>query len=445
MSAIVLDASKNEEYMARHGESITSPEEEESSVSKRKRVYREVYISPEELAELREVYSHVIVQDFEDGYHLSREERQHQKEKFGKFLQLRQRFTKKIRKIDKYVEACRLCMDIVNQTAEENGIYDPEEFKRKVFKGDITINGLNFPKYQGKDKKKLNWEYITDLIMNPEMSLKDLTKDTTDDFDIQIPCFNPEEFDAIMQQADANEMKLGEESIYEPNIKDSDGIARIISKKERKDLMKNAPGYMAVVKEIQKAASRRRKGYQIYNLEPDEERYIQEYDAKTSLLGKDKPPKFHGDASNPDDVNAYIYKMEQYERETEIVEYNNRYITLEEKEDLEYKELLEQNGWNLRNVYGNKERERMQRKKAEADKKKIKQLKEMLKKVQDRANAEDADMIGSDGAVNKKKKKNKKGKKRAKKMNEILLDAFDDEDEDMKAYKKRMKNMKWGE
>ena len=148
---------------------------------------------------------------------------------------------------------------------------------------------------------------------------------------------------------------------------------------------------------------------------------------------------------NKDDVNAYLYAMEEYERETTLVEYNNRYITQEELDDIKYKQMLEENGWNLRNLYGNKERAKKRKDQERADKKKIKRLKKMLQEIQEKGSSEDSDGLYDDdkGVNTKKKKVKKKAKKKAKKYDELILDAAGVDDEDIEGYKKRMENMSW--
>ena len=85
------------------------------------------------------------------------------------------------------------------------------------------------------------------------------------------------------------------------------------------------------------------------------------------------------------DVDAYLYAMEQYEKETTLVEYNGRYITEEELDDIKIKEMLEKNGYNLRNLYDNRERAKRIDKAKANDRKRIRQLRKMLAAVQERS------------------------------------------------------------
>ena len=97
-SGIVLDADQNQEYledqlkqeMIKNGEVPNSI----SNISRRK--IKEVYIPPDEIEELHDRYSKVVVQDFEDDYHISREEREAMRKRYEKFFRLKRNYTKKI-------------------------------------------------------------------------------------------------------------------------------------------------------------------------------------------------------------------------------------------------------------------------------------------------------------------------------------------------------------
>lgn len=452
MSAIVLNASKDEKFLEEHGDLLErSPDEEDESASgNRQRRIREVYIPPEEQERLLEMYTHAIVQDFEDEYHMSHEERDRMREKYEKFFRLKRGFTKKIRKLDKYVEACRLCMDIIKDTAESNGIYDPDKFTHMVLTGQASINGLNFPKFQGKGKKQINWEYVAEFILDPSKDIRELvSRDELSDERMQLDAdtvFGDGELDEIIKPLTEKEIKERRSSIFDPDDLGGE-CAQYISKKDRKNLIKIFPGYVKLMKTVKKSASDSRKNAKIWQLDQDQLQFIEEYDAKIRGKKSSAVPEFHGEANKQSDVDAYLYAMEQYEEETTLVEFNGRWITKEELHDIEYKKLLEDSGWNLRNLYDNKEREKKLAKAKESDKKRVRQLKKMLAEIQERTDRREAgEEIESDGGINKKKKKkNKKGKKKADKFNEIILDAVGSEDENMKMYKKRMEKMKWGE
>lgn len=451
MSAIVLNASKDEKYLEENGDMFErSPDEEDETAHKSHRTIREVYISPEEKEQLLELYTSSVVQDFEDEYHMSRDERDHMKEKYEKFFRLKKGFTKKIRKLDKYVEACRLCMDIIKDTAESNGIYDPEKFEHMVLTGEASINGLNFPKFQGKGKKSINWEYVAEFILDPSKDIRELvSRDELADESMQIDeegLFSSGELDNIIRPLTEDEEKERKSSIFNPEDLDGE-CAQYISKKDRKNLIKVFPGYVKMMKGMKKSASNSRKNSMIWQLDQAELQFIEEYDAKVNGKKASSIPEFHGEANKQSDVDAYLYAIEQWEEENTLVEFNGRWITKEELHDIQYKKMLEDAGWNIRNLYDNKEREKKLAKAKANDKKRVRQLKKMLAEIQERTDRREAgeDLESENGINKKKKKKSKKAKKKSKKFDEIILDAVGAEDENMKAYEKRMKKMKWGE
>ena len=145
--------------------------------------------------------------------------------------------------------------------------------------------------------------------------------------------------------------------------------------------------------------------------------------------------------------------MEEYERSTEMVEYHGSYVTQEDYDELKFKEILERNNYNLRNLYGNKEREKQRIKETKRNKKKIHTLKKMLAQIQEQ-NSDDSDKgltgdiimhtkeeLESGGKINKKKKKNKKAKKKSKIMDDVLLSAVGSKADDMDEYFEEMSSM----
>lgn len=444
---IVLDADRNQEYLKKHGDELeqhktTDDGFVESTNSSRK--IREVYIPPDEVSKLLDMYSHVVVQDFEDEYHMSKEERTAMQEKFKKFFRLKRGFTKKIRKLDKFIEACRLCMEIIDDTAQSNGIYDPDKFKMMVLKGEISINGLNFPKFQGKKKKKLNWEYIAEYVLDSSKDISDLMTDKKDQESTISPrdMYTDEELERIFSPVDE---KTAE--IMKIPISDTENlgnmVASTITKKDRKDLIKVFPAFISCMKDLKNKPSSVRKDSMVWELDQEQLRFIEEYDAKVGKKNGTKMPEFHGDITKSSDVDAYLYAMEQYEKETTLVEYNGRYITEEELDDIKIKEMLEKNGYNLRNLYDNRERAKRIDKAKANDRKRIRQLRKMLAAVQERSEKLDSGVYAD---IDSKKGKKKNGKKKKKKkIEKVIFDAASPEDENMKSYEKRMKKMEWGD
>lgn len=465
MAGITLDADQNQEFLekqlkkeaANHGNIPDSI----SNISKRK--IREVYIPPEELDELRELYSKVIVQDFEDEYHMSKEERESLQKRFSKFFRLKRNFAKKIRRLDKYIEACRLVFEIINDTAEENGVMDKDVFITDVLRGKITIEGLTIPKYVGKGKKTLNWDYIMEYIIDPTRDVKELIasqesskcKDLeNEDDDISLDDIPKDAYEAIMQEID--NYKPPTKSFYDGS--DGEGYATIESDSQRKKLVKLSPGYSRKLKELYNNGKPTRGNSYLWQIEDEDSKWIREFKEYKEQKEGDFRPEFTGSIMDSDAVGRYLYELDEWERDHDLVKYGQAMITREQKDQLDLKGILESNGYNLRNLYGNKERLKKLDKARSIQSKKIKSLKAMLSelnKEQKSTNLEGlngsikAIDLGGDKVNKKKKKKDKKkpkGKK-AKKMQKdfesVLLDAVGSNDKDMKAYEKRMTNMLW--
>ena len=174
MGTILLDATRNDDFVKNNQDRIAEIHEgEESSTLNRK--YREVFIPPEEEERLLAMYGTSVTQDFGDEFHMSRDEREAMAQRYEKFFKLKKGYTRRIRRLDKYVEAYRLVMDIINDLAKDNGLYDEAMFRKKVLNGDIVIPNLNFPKFQGKKKKLINWKQVSEFIADPTKDIHELT------------------------------------------------------------------------------------------------------------------------------------------------------------------------------------------------------------------------------------------------------------------------------
>ena len=471
MAGIILDADQNQEYIERQLKKEAASDgkgvpDAITSISKRK--IREVYIPPEELDELRQRYSRVVVQDFEDDYHMTKEEREKQREQYSKFFRLKRNYAKKIRRLDKYVEACRLVFEIINDTADEaetDHLMSRDTFITSVLNGKITIRGLTIPKYVGKGKKSLNWDYVMEFVLDPNKDIDELIRSqqtsrckSTDDDD-----FEPEDAESIKDDLTPEEYQQFKEFVdnYQPLVRSfydgsiGEGYATIETDKMRKHLVKQYPGFSKVLKEMYNGKKNRDKTY-LWQLEEEDLQWIKEFKEEASKRNGDARPEFTGSLMDEEAVGRYLFELDQWEKEHNLVKYGNNMVTQSAKEELDFKAILEQSGYNLRNLYGNKQRAKEMNKKRKLQSKKIDSLKKMLEDLnakQKKTNLEglnggiESIDLGGDG-VNKKKKKNKKPKgKKTKKMEKqfegLLLDAIGSDDKDMKSYEKRMQNMIW--
>ena len=462
-SGIVLDADQNQEYledqlkqeMIKNGEIPDSI----SNISRRK--IKDVYISPEEIEELRDRYSKVVVQDFEDDYHISREEREAMRKRYEKFFRLKRNYTKKIRRLDKYIEACRLAVEIIMDTAEANGVMDPDDFITEVLTGKIVINGLTVPKYQGKGKKTLNWDYIMQFILDPSRDIDEIInnqdvskcKEVVEVEDTSTPeeVMSDEDYEAFINLIKSN--KEPNKSFYDGS--DGEGFATVESDKQRKGLLKICPNYSKKLKAMYDKGRNVDRGY-MWQLEDEDLQWIREFKEEAARKNGDSRPEFTGSIMDDDAVGRYLFELEEWENDHELVKYGQNMITKEQKSEINFKNLLESSGYNLRNLYGNRERQKKLEKARSKQSKEIKSLKKMLEELkskQEKTNLEglngtiEVKDIGGD-QVNKKKKKKKKAKgKKAKEMEKhfdnMILDSIGATDKDMKSYEKRMKKMTW--
>jgi hypothetical protein len=458
---IIMDADRNQEYLERQ-EKIGQKTEEDIpagyNYSSGAKVLRDVYIPPEEMAELEELYSKVVVQDFEDDYHMSREEREEMRERYSKFFRLKRQYTKKIRRLDKYIDACRLIYSIIQDTAREQTVMSEEKFIKDTLRGKIHIEGLTLPKYQGRGKKTLNWDYIAEAIMDPSIDITQIIESqkrlsTEEDDEIVSPddlsvTMSPEELESLHKAIEANEEK--QVRIHSDEL--DEGFATIETDKERKKLLKAFPEYS---KKLKENYERSRSKVLRYHLQDEDMQYIREFQQFQNDKNQGSYPVFEGSLMDEDAVGRYLFEVEQWEQTHEFIKYGSAMITKEQEQEIEFKKVLEENGWNLRNLYGNKEREKQIQREKRQNHKKIKSLKKMLSQLQDKEKAQalkglDGEKIKvystediKNGVNTKKKKKSKKAKKKSKAFNGILMDAAGRKEGSFKEYERKMKDFSW--
>ena len=118
--------------------------------------------------------------------------------------------------------------------------------------------------------------------------------------------------------------------------------------------------------------------------------------------------------------------------------------------EIEVKQMLEENGWNLRKCFVDKQEEKRRKKQKKEDEKKEKYYKKLLMDIQHRKEARDEKLHGLPQGINAKeakkklkKKKSKKNKKKIKRFDEILLDASRSMHETIEEYSKEMEDFHW--
>lgn len=409
---------------------IQRPEKEEKKLSAEdtfklmktiEEAKKNLYISPERRAKMEEGYKKVVVHDFGDEYHLTDEEREAQNNYYKSFAKLN-KCKRKYRKINEFVDCARISMQCLQAVAENNTVYDTDEFIALALKGKIQINGWFYPKYNGRDKKQLSWEYISEFILSdtPSTELlkrKNLDDDIRDEEDIEEDLktlFSEEELERILKIDDPDEVFKEEVHVIdldEEDMSDFSNIAVYADKDETKDFLKLAPEVLIRLKEERREMkSNDHLNRFISDLRMDDIETIEKYDNKHKIFSDSDIPVFTGDITNDKDYHKYLKALKDYS-ETQIkVNYNGVMRTEEEIKEIKLKDALDSAGWNIRRLYDNQEREKKLQKAMKADKKREKQLKEQLTKVQERSKRRmgmDVDDVKSSGKK-KKKKKNKK-------------------------------------
>jgi len=390
--------------------------------------------------EMKSSYDEVCLNDFKDMYHMSEEERKQTFQFYEVFRELRM-IKIKHRTLDSFVNAYRVMMKALNAVAEVNGVYSKETFVKKVLKGKIQVSGLKKPKYIGRNKKDINWELVSEYIMNPELDPKDLAKKKNEAFfdivteeDIKELEFTLGDLSTYMNNSDDTpESYLDEVDLDEDDVTGKN-IVQPMSKKEQRKLFKDNRVILMGVKDARKlsnGSSKRIYSSFAYELTQDAFAEIKERDESS---GRIKIPKFKGSALKKSDIDAYFAVLEEYERNHTQVEIDGRYYSMDEADEIELKKLLEANGYDIRKFYSYKEDEKKMLKQKKKDKKKIERLKKSLRAAKKRYEERD-----SGGKVNgKKKKKSKKSKKVEKTMTSYMTPGgygnFDDYAKSMESW-----------
>lgn len=374
-------------------------------------------ISEQKRKELEAIYSNVCVHDFDDEYHMSEEERLKRFTYYEAFSKIR-KCKRKFRKLDEYVEVFRLTMEVLDLVASDNGVYPKEKFIKMVLKGKIEVFGLNFPKYIGKDRKQINWDYVREFIEDPTKDTRELRKDEdneyfdemTDEEKVDI-LFDKEQWEAIEDVIDNPPEDNGEYSYDEYDCPDY--MVHEADPKFVKQIMKESPSLLRSIKDAIRTdrkmrAQQNRLNNFVFEMTEDDFDYIQKIDNDRGYKSCSDMPVFKGDIMNDKDYDNYMYRLEKYEREHIKYNYHGKMMTIEDIEEAEVKDLLDKSGWNLRNLYNNKEKEKKLKKAYKRDKKREEELKKQLLAINKRNKKRKGKEIEFNSKKHKKKSKKKK-------------------------------------
>lgn len=314
------------------------------------------------LEKLYETYSKVVVNDFGDDYHKSPEELEKENELF-KYYRLIDGKKDRFRELPKYIEATRNCLQFLYAVAERQPMYTKEEFLELWATKKIKVHGMYLPKYIGKDRKRVNGEYIAEYILSgkPANEVFGNTDDMpmiTDEeslYQEQMRFFGEEGLRDLIRMAYEENLAYeegdDEEWVDEDDPKTYLGKPYAIPKerKEMKKLMKQIPGLAITMKESTKSA-RGNAGFRdemVYDAEFDDLKELHKYE-KLYGIKPDTLPDFEGSIMCSDDVDDYAHMVDEYRWKHERVNYNGKDYTLEEVNELRLKEVLERGGFNIR-------------------------------------------------------------------------------------------------
>lgn len=390
-------------------------------------------LPPHIIERMKASYEEVCLNDFQDDmYHMSEEDRKQTFQFYEVFRELRM-IKIKHRTLNSYVDAYRIMMKVLNAVAEVNGVYTKEEFVKKVLKGKIKVSGLKKPKYIGRGKKDINWDMVAEYIIDTDKDPNELMKNKNNAyFDI----ITEEDIEALEEELSSDIMTYIENSdtttfkeIDEFDLDEDDleghNVAVPLTKKDQRSIIKGNKSLLIGLKDSKKLRNSDRLLGRSFAFELTQDAFneIRERDEST---GRIKAPEFKGDATNKEDVKDYLAALDAFEREHTKVEYNGRYYSIDEVEEMELKSLLEHNGFDIRKFYSYKEDEKKMKRQKKKDEKKIKRLKKTLRAAKKRYEERD-----SNGKIaTKKKKKSKKNKKKDKEREQRLTpsgyDSFDD-------------------
>ena len=421
-----------------------------------KRVFekKEVYLPKEREEEFLKEFDCVVVHsfgDWNDDYHLSEEEREKNTKYYEAATNLR-RMKKIHRRIESFIVAVRETFKVINIIAETNGVYSKEKFLKMYYKGDIELPNIRFPKYRGKDRKKINWEYLTEFIMSDEEPSKfnaseldiDEDEDLTDE-EKRSRYFTDEEWNYIQTPLTNDETRY-EIELFDVKEDDPGNTNTVIDydSSESKKLIKSSPELAYMIKDIRKRKKLKDniKSLQSYGYNDSiyaDIRQLEEYDQKYDYTSKDDIPEFHGNLLNNDDYYKYMMKLDEYEKTHKKVNVNGKMRTLKEAEELELKASLEAAGWNILKFASNREAKNKIRKGIKNAKKKQKIVKQRLIELKERKERKNRTMKDSENLDDQIKKLKKKKLSSRKKVDKLEKKLKDKRIKDKKKAKDRLK------
>ena len=409
-----------------------------------RRAIDEVYMSDRKKEKLLEEFNSVVVHDYGDGYHQSEKEKEKENVYYKEFSKL-SKSKHKYKDLGQFVTVMRQVLKCLDMVAQNNMLYDPNTFKEMWLAGKIDITGLFLPQYKGKDKKQIAWDYVVDFILSDkDVSL--LMPEEDDEYrseeellEYQKGLYTKEELDEIFKTDEKRDEKIRDD--ISNGVDHYDCVATPLPRKKLKKMKKMYPGLFEAFRDQNKVIKKNEELVNTFkenDLESEDFRRIRRYDAKRNMEAVKKMeremPEFTGNILDKDDFNRYMYEFETWRKENTKKDYYGRLKTEADIEEMEVKSIQEENGWNIRNLYDNRQIEDSMRRAQKKMKKKERDIKDKLIQIQKRNNKlkkklEKKELkknrinqynIEEEYGISKKKKKKGKEKKH-KRRNSIIF------------------------
>ena len=383
--------------------------------------YVPLKLPKERIERMMNSYGTVCLQDFSDIYHLTDEQRSERNE----FYQVETKMRKcqaKYRKIPQFINAWRITIEALKAVANKNNIMDPDEFVKKVLRKKIRVYGIKYPRYTGANKKEIDWKVVSEYIMDPTKDPHDFDqKPEVSSYDVVDPDsieeINRVMFGGTLEQdlARAEELYKRTETIVYDDEKLDEGefsgiYASEISKKEFKEFIK----YSGFIEGVRNYKKQQEIGSSIksfaFEFSENDFEAIKEMDTLKGYKSKSDYPEFTGCMLKKSDIAAYEAEIREWEEDNILVECAGRVRTLREAHEIEIKQMLEDNGYDLHMFYSYDADRKKLEKIEKRDKKREKKLKNQLLKLNNRKEKR-ANGINTKKKKHKKKKKDKTGYK----------------------------------
>lgn len=443
--------------------SKTTEEISEEKVKKIKEKINVVKLRPEREQKFRDEFDCVVVNDFGDIYHLTEEERE---KKFKLYKSISKvglkHLKKKYRNIVEWYKACQSVWKVVEIVAKNQTVYSVDDFEKKWIEGKIIIGGVRFPVYQGKDRKRLDFTWYAEGLLN-NTSADEMFMSPEDEFDVVdendgSTLFGEGELERIVAAAKEDEEAENEHKAphtVETNLKKlvekyDEYVSVEFSNKKRKEFFKEFPELLYKENEIKKEMrsiehlSTRWTYDNAMNESPlrSMNQYVEDVDPDTGYVIRDvigKVPTFHGEIMNSKGKISKKYKryeqqMEDFLENKVLYEYHDSVKSKSDIEEAERQATMYNLGYSRDVISGFDEKSKKSKigKTIEKKKKKLKRLREELdrdRRLKKKIKNGDSDDYKR-SLSKKQKKKKKKKEKQEQEIDEFLLSVMGDKKHD---------------